>query len=60
MPTGFGYNLDPNYGPVSMIAEDNKLAQQPPPGQIKEERIKESPSPNEYSKMNPQVSDLLF
>ncbi|XP_053697920.1 zinc finger protein 609 isoform X2 [Sabethes cyaneus] len=56
MPTGFGYNLDPNYGPVSMITEDNKLAQQLPPGQIKEERIKESPSPNEYSKMNPQMA----
>ncbi|XP_055540304.1 zinc finger protein 609 isoform X2 [Wyeomyia smithii] len=56
MPTGFGYNLDPNYGPVSMITEDNKLVQQLPLGQIKEERIKESPSPNEYAKMGPQMA----
>lgn len=56
MPTGFGYNLDPNYGPVSMITEENKLTQQLAPGQIKEERIKESPSPNEYAKMGPQMT----
>lgn len=61
MPAGFGYNLDPNYGPVSMISEESKLAQQQqqqqqqPPPQIKEERMKESPSPNEYTKMGPQV-----
>ncbi|KAL1375101.1 hypothetical protein pipiens_017703 [Culex pipiens pipiens] len=59
MPAGFGYNLDPNYGPVSMISEESKLAQQQqqqqPPPQIKEERMKESPSPNEYTKMGPQM-----
>ncbi|XP_058820485.1 zinc finger protein 608 isoform X2 [Topomyia yanbarensis] len=56
MPTGFSYNIDPNYGPVSMISEDSKLGQQPPPsGQIKEERIKESPSPNDYAKMGSQM-----
>lgn len=58
MPTGFSYNLDPNYGPVSMMSEESKLSQQQqqhPPGQIKEERIKESSSPNEYAKMGPQM-----
>lgn len=56
MPAGFSYNLEPNYGPVSMISDDNKLSQQQQPsGQIKEERIKESPSPNEYAKMGPQI-----
>lgn len=56
MPTGFSYNLDPNYGPVSMMSEEGKMSQQQQPqGQIKEERIKESSSPNEYAKMGPQV-----
>jgi hypothetical protein len=49
---GYPYNLDPNYG-VPMMSEDNKLATQ---AQIKEEqRIKESPSPNDYVKIGPQV-----
>ncbi|XP_058455502.1 mucin-2 isoform X2 [Malaya genurostris] len=56
MPTGFSYNIDPNYGPVPMISEDSKIGQQQhPSGQIKEERIKESPSPNDYAKMGPQM-----
>ncbi|EAT40951.1 AAEL007376-PA [Aedes aegypti] len=56
MPTGFSYNLDPNYGPVSMMSEEGKMSQQQQPqGQIKEERIKESSSPNEYAKMGPQM-----
>lgn len=57
MPTGYNYNMDPNYGPVSMMSEESKLSQQQGPnqGQIKEERIKESSSPNEYAKMGPQV-----
>ncbi|XP_055614017.1 serine-rich adhesin for platelets isoform X2 [Uranotaenia lowii] len=54
MPTGFGYNLDPNYGPVSMLSEEGKHVQQVP-GQMKEERLKESPSPNEFAKMAPQM-----
>lgn len=44
--------MEPNYGPVSMVQDDNKLvglsAQQPTA--IKEERMKESPSPHELGK----------
>lgn len=39
---GYPYNIDPNYGPVSMITEEGKM--------IKEERIKENPSPNDNTK----------
>ena len=54
--SGYPYNLDPNYG-VPMMSEDNKMAQQ---AQIKEEqRMKESPSPNDYGKMGPQVKLTL-
>lgn len=36
---GYTYNMDPSYGAVSMVPEDK----------IKEERIKESPSPAEHN-----------
>lgn len=45
MPPQYGYNID-NYGAVSMTTtDDNNKVQQ----QLKEERSKESPSPNEHS-----------
>lgn len=53
MPPGYPYNMDPNYGPVSMVSEDGKLPA--PQSMIKEERLKESPSPNEISKSQLQV-----
>lgn len=37
--SGYTYNMDPSYGAVSMVPEDK----------IKEERIKESPSPAEHN-----------
>lgn len=46
---GYPYNIDPNYGPVSMIAEEGKMRETPQP-LIKEERIKENPSPNDNPK----------
>lgn len=53
MPPGYPYNMD-NYGPVSMVSDDGKL---PAPHQmIKEERLKESPSPNENPKSQLQVN----
>lgn len=55
VPTGFSYNLDPTYGPVTMISDDNKLSQQQSPGQTKEERIKENPVMSEYTKIAPQL-----
>ena len=51
---GYPYNMDPNYGPVSMVSDEAKLATQPP--MIKDERLKESPSPNDISKSQMQVS----
>lgn len=56
MPPGYPYNIDPNYGAVSMISDEGKLSS----GQggnpaIKEERNKESPSPNEHAKLGSQV-----
>lgn len=45
---GYPYNIDPNYGPVSMIAEEGKMSTPQP--MIKEERIKENPSPNDNTK----------
>lgn len=47
--------MDPNqYGPVSMVSDEAKLATQPP--MIKDERLKESPSPNDISKSQMQVN----
>lgn len=54
MPPGYPYNIDPNYGPVSMVSDDGKLAAP----MIKEERLKESPSPNENPKSQLQVCIL--
>lgn len=45
---GYPYNIDPSYGPVSMIAEEGKMSTPQP--MIKEERIKENPSPNDNTK----------
>lgn len=54
MPPGYPYNMDPNYGPVSMVSDDGKLPAPQP--MIKEERLKESPSPNEIPKSQLQVN----
>lgn len=53
MPPGYPYNMDPNYGPVPMVTDDGKIAVAQP--MIKEERLKESPSPNENPKNQSQV-----
>lgn len=50
---GYPYNIDPNYGPVSMVSDDGKLPAPQP--MIKEERLKENPSPNENPKNQLQV-----
>lgn len=55
MPPGYPYNIDPNYGPVSMVSDDGKLPAPQP--MIKEERLKENPSPNENPKSQLQVID---
>lgn len=54
MPPGYPYNIDSNYS-VPMV-DENKMAM--PQSMIKEERHKESPSPNENPKAQPQVSSL--
>lgn len=68
IPPAYPYNVDPNFGPVSIVASEEaaKLAGHPglPPSSqaqqlsgisIKEERLKESPSPHEQPKhMAPQ------
>lgn len=61
IPPGYpSYNLDPNYGAVSMVADDSKISnQQQQPSSLKEERLKENPSPNEHPKMQPQVKHTL-
>lgn len=57
MPPQYGYNID-NYGAVSMTtADDNNKGQQQ---QLKEERSKESPSPNEHSSKLGQQQVCLF
>lgn len=50
---GYPYNIDPNYGPVPMVSDDVKLSAPQP--MIKEERLKENPSPNDNSKSQLQV-----
>lgn len=57
--SGYPYNMDPAFGAVPMVApsaggppEDQKLMGQP---MIKEERHKESPSPNDNAKSQPTV-----
>lgn len=42
-----------------MVSDDNKMSnqqQQQQPSSLKEERLKENPSPNEHPKMQPQVT----
>lgn len=63
-PTVHAFNLDPNYGAVSMVSDENKLSSSSlvsstitiptstasmihQQSLIKEERLKEIPSPNE-------------
>jgi len=66
-PGGYSYNIDPNYGAVSMITDENKLGPgsgQPSSqsigiGSLKEERNKESPSPSEQHPKIGQVSFLV-
>lgn len=55
MPAGYPYNLDSSYGPVPMVTDDGKQLPVALP-MIKEERLKESPSPSENPKSQPQVS----
>lgn len=46
-----------------MVADESKISnQQQQPSSLKEERLKENPSPNEHPKMQPQVhqSNVLF
>ncbi|XP_053966394.1 mucin-2 isoform X1 [Anastrepha ludens] len=76
MAPGYPYNVEPNYGPVSIVASDDTIklgnhgnlsSSQPqntaPPhpnsGAIKDERVKESPSPHECSKQIPQQQQLV-
>lgn len=43
-----------------MVADDSKISnQQQQPSSLKEERLKENPSPNEHPKMQPQVKHTL-
>lgn len=56
MPPGYPYNLEGGYAPVSMVNDDAKLPTPQP--MIKEERLKESPSPNENPKSQLQVCIL--
>lgn len=62
IPPGYpSYNIDPNYGAVSMVADDSKISnQQQQQSSLKEERLKENPSPNEHPKMQPQVTHSQY
>lgn len=54
----YPYNMDPAFGPVSMITEAEKMRAEMsggPPPQIKEERNKESSSPHDHPKSMGQV-----
>lgn len=56
MPPGYPYNMEPNYGPISMVSDDNKLsAISTASHSMKEERSKENPSPSEHGKIPGQV-----
>ncbi|XP_017466184.1 PREDICTED: mucin-19 [Rhagoletis zephyria] len=76
MAPGYPYNVEPNYGPVSIVASDDTVklgnhgnlpSSQPqntgPPHSsasvVKDERLKESPSPHECSKQMPQQQQLV-
>lgn len=62
----YSFNMDGPYGPgpVPMMTDADKMRAEMsggPPSQIKEERNKESPSPNEHpSKSNVQVSKTCY
>lgn len=63
MPAGYAYNMDPTYGAVSMVSDEGKMTsgqqqqqQQQQSSSMKDDRVKESPSPIEHPKMQPQVS----
>lgn len=75
MAPGYPYNVEPNYGPVSIVASDDAVklgnhgnlpSSQPqntgPPHSsasgVKDERLKESPSPHECSKQMPQQQQV--
>lgn len=76
MTAGYPYNVDPNYGPVSIVSSEDaaKLAAHPglPAAQssasaahsqavsIKDERNKESPSPHENSKLSSQQQQVCI
>ena len=62
MAPGYPYNVEPNYGPVSMVSDENKLghALQNPPPTLKDDRIRESQSPHENAKLSTQVHFLLY
>lgn len=49
MPPGYPYNMDQNYGPVSMVPEDKLKEQQ----DRERERSKENPSPAEHNSGKP-------
>lgn len=56
MPPGYPYNMEPNYGPISMVSDDNKLsAISTASHSMKEERSKENPSPSEHGKIPGQI-----
>ncbi|XP_036232973.2 zinc finger protein 608 isoform X2 [Bactrocera oleae] len=77
MTAGYPYNVEPNYGPVSIVSSQDdpvKLSTHgglsssqsqsnapphPNSGVIKDERLKESPSPHEISKQTPQQQQLV-
>lgn len=76
MTAGYPYNVEPNYGPVSIVSSQDdpvKLSTHgglsssqsqsnapphPNSGVIKDERLKESPSPHEISKQTPQQQQV--
>lgn len=65
MPPGYPYNMDPAFGAVPMVGpsaaappeDGGKLSGQP---MIKEERLKESPSPNDNAKSQPMVCIFII
>lgn len=54
MQTGYPYGIDSNYS-VPMVTDDGKISM--PQSMVKEERLKESPSPNDNSKNPSQVNN---
>lgn len=78
MAAGYPYNVEPNYGPVSIVSSQDEAVklsahgglptsqsqsnapQHQNSGVIKDERLKESPSPHEISKQTPQQQQVKF